>query len=89
MSPWSCCKSSKRTRISHGLALVTAALSASAAMAHAPSPVEPDTIEQVLVRGAYFGKRVAAGATAKAIVELPLRVDGEGRCALFMKRATG
>ena len=34
-------------------------------------------------------ERVAAGATAKAIVELPLRVDGEGRCALFMKRATG
>ena len=34
-------------------------------------------------------QRVAAGAAAKAIVELPLRVDGEGRCALFMKRATG
>ena len=34
-------------------------------------------------------QRVAAGAAAKAIVELPLRVDGEGRCAFFMKRATG
>ena len=34
-------------------------------------------------------ERVAAGATAKAVIELALRIDGEGRCALFMKRATG
>ena len=34
-------------------------------------------------------QRVAAGAAAKAIVELPLRINRKGRCAFFMKRATG
>ena len=34
-------------------------------------------------------ERVAAGAAAKAVIELALRVNGKGRCPLVVKRATG
>jgi catecholate siderophore receptor len=45
-------------------------------MAQAPTTVEPDTIEQVLVRGAYFGKRVAAGAkTPTPLMDVPQSVS--------------
>ena len=32
---------------------------------------------------------IAPSAAAKAVIKLALRVDGKGRCALFMKGATG
>lgn len=65
-----------RALLSQGLALIVATVSASSTLAETASSIEPAYIEQVLVRGAYFGKRVAAGAkTPTPLMDVPQSVS--------------